>query len=308
MKNLCILIGVPGAGKSTYCNEASKMKDIGVISTDEIREELFGNKFDDHIKRSVFIELIFRVRNHLNFGDNLLVDTTYLNSIDDRTHFINEIRSQIKNIKITAMIFDTEINICLLRNRNRDDDRRLEESVISKLYQSLDFPTESEKIDEIEYRTTSGISDKEFRELNIICENDLKVYSRGIIIGNDKYKPDLSIINTRKKVVCCIESSSSGDRKATLAEMLQAEKFSYDQKHNIDLIISLSGKSETSPTPQTQARYLQPYLKFLKEMRGNKKYGINKLLLIDQSKFIESLVNMNPILSEKFSKNCLLVE
>ena len=55
--NLYILIGLPGAGKSTY-SASIENEHKAVISSDDIRERLFGTGFNEKIKEEVFKELI----------------------------------------------------------------------------------------------------------------------------------------------------------------------------------------------------------------------------------------------------------
>lgn len=152
------------------------------------------------------------------------------------------------------------------------------------------------------------MNDKEFRQLDLILSGDNRINSRGTIIGNDQYKPDIGIVDSSGDVICCIESSSSGDRKATLAEMLQAEKYAVDNNLFLDLIICLSGKSKTSPTPKTQKLYLEPYFSFLKQNRKDEKIGIKKLYLIGELSFINYILDNRSILEDDFVKECTILE
>jgi len=53
--NLYMLIGIPCSGKSYYAEKEFKSKNIKIVSTDEIRIELTGNrKFDQGCNNAVF--------------------------------------------------------------------------------------------------------------------------------------------------------------------------------------------------------------------------------------------------------------
>lgn len=127
--------------------------------------------------------------------------------------------------------------------------------------------------------------DRVFKETEIKFPKgvDLAVHTTGTIIGNNKYKPDKSFSNSNNEIVLVIESTSTGDRKVSVGELLQAEMYFSDNKISGTLIFSLCGKSTTSPKPDTQLEYLRPYFNFLKKF--NPESGVTKIFIIDENQF-----------------------
>lgn len=125
--------------------------------------------------------------------------------------------------------------------------------------------------------------DSIFKNLLFSIPENWNINSNGSIVGKEQYKPDISIKNSDGKIVCILESTSTGDRKVGLGEMLQADKLFYDEEINGILIFSLSGVSSSSPTLITQSKYINPYFKYLKNI--NKKYGLKKIYFISESDF-----------------------
>jgi hypothetical protein len=129
------------------------------------------------------------------------------------------------------------------------------------------------------------MSDKQFKnsEIQFPKELNLNQRSNGKIIGNDKYKPDKSFNDSNGSTVLIIESTSTGDRKVSIGELCQAEKFFTDNNISGTLIFSLCGKSENSPRPDTQYEYLMPYFKFMKNSNPN--LGVTKINIILEADF-----------------------
>ena len=144
--NLYILIGLPGAGKSTYSASIKSPKKI-IISSDEIREKLFGTGFNETIKEEVFKELVHETIEYLKKGMDVIVDTTFLNEKEYRSKFISEIDTLKLSVKKIAVIMQTDIEECILRDKKRIANRRVGSTVIRKLNDVLEFPHENEGFD-----------------------------------------------------------------------------------------------------------------------------------------------------------------
>ncbi|SDJ01361.1 hypothetical protein SAMN04515654_12311 [Halanaerobium congolense] len=149
------------------------------------------------------------------------------------------------------------------------------------------------------------MSDKKFKNIKLNLGSEFKKYTKGSIIGDDKYKPDISIINSKEKVVCVIESSSTGDRKVHIGEMFQSHKFYCDEEIKGDLIISLAGSSKNSPRPDTSYKYLKPYFDFIKK---ESKIGLKRVHLIEQDDFIKLQNDGVKLLDEKFINKCTTLD
>lgn len=144
--NLYILIGLPGAGKSTY-SASIENEHKAVISSDDIRERLFGTGFNEKIKEEVFKELISESIKCLKKRMDVILDTTFLNEKSYRSRFIKEIDALDFSVKKIAVIMETDTEECILRDSKRTVNRRVGSSVIRRLNHLLVLPEEDEKFD-----------------------------------------------------------------------------------------------------------------------------------------------------------------
>jgi len=157
MNTLTILIGLPGAGKSTYCGTITDTENVVVLSTDDIREKMFGYTFNDTIKEGVFHALLEETVTNLKCQKNVILDTTYLNDGYSRHIFLNAIREIISDIHVKAVYFNTSLDECIRRNDTREGHRRVSENVIRDLHAELSIEDVCGLINEF---VTYPVSDK----------------------------------------------------------------------------------------------------------------------------------------------------
>ena len=143
---MVMLVGLPGSGKSTAAKVFSERKDCVVLSSDAIREELYGNVNDTEHNAKVFEVLHRRSRDLLRAGISVCIDSTNL-SKKRRIHFLNSLKNI--NCDKVAAVCATSYEECLRRNLNRD--RVVPEKVIRKMYTSFAPPHESEGFDKVWY-------------------------------------------------------------------------------------------------------------------------------------------------------------
>ncbi len=137
------------------------------------------------------------------------------------------------------------------------------------------------------------VKDTDFKNINIQFSSEGSTWehkSKGEAIGDYGYRPDRSFTDKDGKVVCIIESSSTGDRKCNLGELCQAHLFFLEEKVEGVLILSLCGKGKTASTPETLKEYLKPYFERLTKNSNNK--GLKTLYLICESDFKNSQWNV----------------
>lgn len=108
--------GIPGSGKSTYIEENLMLNHV-VVSSDILREELYGDVNDMDHNTEVFEAMKKRTINTLKKGQNVVYDATNL-SHKRRTALLNE----LKKIQCTKIIhcMIVPFSICLSRNSNRE--------------------------------------------------------------------------------------------------------------------------------------------------------------------------------------------
>ena len=140
-----MLCGLPGSGKSTYCDQYKDDKNYVIISSDSVREEL-GDINDQSKNTEVFKIVHNKTKEALKNGYNVIQDCTSLNR-KRRIHFI---RHELKDIlcEKVCMLFATPYETCLKNNANRD--RKVPEDVIKRMVKSFEVPCKQEGWDDIQ--------------------------------------------------------------------------------------------------------------------------------------------------------------
>lgn len=133
---LNIVIGAAGCGKSTYINSIKKPSDI-VISTDEIRTEIFGNADCQDKSGLVFAIFHGRIAEALSKGKTVWADATNISVLARSDYF-----KYAKGYFIKAHILPASLETCMYRNANRE--RKVPSVVISKMIHFIELPTKYE--------------------------------------------------------------------------------------------------------------------------------------------------------------------
>lgn len=99
-----MMVGVPGCGKSTIAEELKVSYDMGdvkcvILSSDKLREELYGDVNDQEHNGEVFNEMQKRTQEYLQAGVNVIYDATNISS-KKRANFL---KHQIGDIACTKM-------------------------------------------------------------------------------------------------------------------------------------------------------------------------------------------------------------
>lgn len=142
---LNIFVGTPGAGKSFLTKQLLDKNTI-LISTDSLREEMFGDETYQGKNDEVFGEAQQRIKQLLSFDKkNVIFDATNY-SYQLRQNFVK--LAQKRQIKIIFYVFLTPYDICVQNNNNRE--RKIEEERIRFFYENLDMPCGAES-QEIKY-------------------------------------------------------------------------------------------------------------------------------------------------------------
>lgn len=145
MSKLVVLVGLSGSGKSTLAKELKDTEKAVIVSSDSIREELFGDVNNQDNNRKVFEEMNNRANRYLSEGVNVVYDATNINR-KKRIHLINNV---IKADEYEVYYVATPYYQCVRRNNKRA--RKVPENVIKNMYKSVHIPTLLEGWDRVKF-------------------------------------------------------------------------------------------------------------------------------------------------------------
>ncbi len=135
-KQLTILIGIPGSGKTTYAKQHLLTNaDICYVSSDDIREELFGDASVQKDPKRVFGIAYERTTAALDAGKDVVFDST-ATTVTARRQLLNACAAHANSVRY--IVLNTPLNECLRRNRLRD--RQVPEEVIRRQYRNMSRP------------------------------------------------------------------------------------------------------------------------------------------------------------------------
>lgn len=143
MSKLYIMMGIPGSGKSTWCEENISNKD-NYVSRDRVRFGLLKAGDNYFAKENeVYKEFINIIDKKLMTYNEVYVDQTSLNS-GARRKLIRSL--QIKPDEIHVIWLKTPLQKSLLQNAKRKGLERVPDHSIIQMYGRLERPTWSEGI------------------------------------------------------------------------------------------------------------------------------------------------------------------
>lgn len=139
---LILPIGIPGSGKSTFMNQIHEKYGIPVVSSDSVREQLYGDESIQGDFNKVFSTVYKNVNDHLDKEEICILDATNVT----RKVRIKAIRNT-NPTQVIYVLMDNNIHQALSRNSKRD--RVVPEYVIIRMWQSFtnDFPDYKELTD-----------------------------------------------------------------------------------------------------------------------------------------------------------------
>lgn len=142
MNYLFLLVGLPASGKSTYCKQYKNVREVVVLSSDEIREELLNDINDQTNNKLVFDTLHKRAKAALKDGKIVIYDATSLTKTI-RKNIIDELKDYTKSIQ--CIYFNTPLKECIKRNKMRD--KKVPKKVIKRMAKKLEKPSFDEGFD-----------------------------------------------------------------------------------------------------------------------------------------------------------------
>lgn len=141
---LILLVGIPGSGKTTYAEKyIAEHPDTIHLSSDKIREELWGDEAIQGDNGMVFSFMQSRAIGALHDGKNVVYDATNITR-KDRSYIISLCP---KFVQIEAHVIWAPIETCIERDSARE--RTVGKAVIDKMLKRFQPPFYDEGFDEI---------------------------------------------------------------------------------------------------------------------------------------------------------------
>lgn len=154
MGEFFMIVGLPGSGKTYLANQIIKKASEGEtiwLSSDKIREELYGSENEQGDPSKVFEQMRIRTESALKEGKNVVYDACNINS-KKRMAFLNNIK-RLKCEKV-CIICATPYPECVRRNNQRS--RVVPEDVIRRMYKNWNTPFYYEGWDQIVIQYAEG--------------------------------------------------------------------------------------------------------------------------------------------------------
>lgn len=148
MADLFVMIGIPGAGKSSFIEQNLKQKypNLEVISTDAIREELCGDASDNSRDKEVFPLSQERMRNALSKGQPVVYDATNV-SKKDRRRLFSSLGRLDKSTQKHAIVVLAEPEVAIANQEKRT--RFVPDYAIYRMMARFQMPTKSEGFSDV---------------------------------------------------------------------------------------------------------------------------------------------------------------
>lgn len=155
-KDFIMMVGLPASGKSTIAKKLKteyelKGERCTIVSTDEIRKELFGDASIQDNKEKVFGMTKNKAVQALKRGDHVIYDATNVNS-KKRKRILTELKPYIQNMHQTKAIVTACLPAtCIERNKTRETQAGV--AAIHMFYNNFEIPFHEEGFDKIEIIT-----------------------------------------------------------------------------------------------------------------------------------------------------------
>ncbi|MCG6137037.1 MAG: WYL domain-containing protein [Nostoc sp. LLA-1] len=133
------LIGTPGSGKSTFAKLLSSLENCEIISTDEIRQELYGDVTIQGEWHTIEATVINRICTAFSLGKSVIYDATnYKRSF--RMDFLLKVKTQLAQWELPQLhwvgwYLKTPLEICISWNQQRQ--RQVPPDIIESMYKLL---------------------------------------------------------------------------------------------------------------------------------------------------------------------------
>ena len=146
MADFILLCGIPGCGKTYFGKIVEENEGFRLVSSDDIRETLWGDASDQRNPKRVFSEMAARTLDALSEGYNVIYDATNIKR-KDRLSILNKVKELNPTIETYCLIFNIPVEKCLERNHARQ--RKVSDEVILRMAARMQIPEYDEGWDYI---------------------------------------------------------------------------------------------------------------------------------------------------------------
>jgi predicted kinase len=150
MTEAYIMVGAPGAGKSTYAAKLAKENNAVIVSGDDVRRELFGSAEIQGNWFAIWDRIVELVEGYS--GRNIILDGTHYRE-DYRSEAITMLRSY-GYFNVEAVVVNPSLATCLARNFQRAD-RNVPDYVVKEMHEKLQ-------------RSLKGINNEDFDRVSYV--------------------------------------------------------------------------------------------------------------------------------------------
>lgn len=151
-KQLFIMIGAPGSGKSTWVKKQLRNDIDAYVSRDEIRFSMLQDEDAYFAKeKEVFDTFAEQIAMYLNDDNDIyrvFADASHLN-YGSRMKLLNTLKAKgvdLNLININYIYMFTSLETCLQRNALREGRARVPDKTIEEMYRSLREPEHDEPV------------------------------------------------------------------------------------------------------------------------------------------------------------------
>ena len=138
-KNLILLAGIPGSGKSTWLRTHLGDGDA-YVSRDEVRFSIISDDEDYFAHETeTFDKFVREIENNLEKGKRVFADATHINWAS-RRKLIEHLHNR-ENIDIDVYYFTITLPLAIARNNQRQGRARVPEDVIHRMYKQSTHPS-----------------------------------------------------------------------------------------------------------------------------------------------------------------------
>ncbi len=192
---LChFLIGIPGAGKSTFAQLLAQLYNCQIISTDAIRKQLYGDETIQGNWLEIEAEVIHQIEKAMVINTPVIYDATNAQR-SWRMELLQKLERNIGKIDWLAWYLNIDLGTCKQWNRQRE--KQVPDEIIDNMAQSLkQFPPHvAEGFIDLKKIKNYQEYQREFIKQKINCLN------RSLINRQNRTKNDNLVLHSYSKLL-----------------------------------------------------------------------------------------------------------